>query len=167
MRITRTIISTTLMFILFSTAAMAAQSLLTTIHRTTDKSKSELILSTDKNYDISNVLFKIYDERERLDRTVKVKISELQKGKVILTKLGAKVIILQSDNVSSYNGGNIKIIYLKKFKLLGKSKYAEFEVLLDRAGDTWELSKDGVPFRELMAHTGDKGIEKFEVLISK
>ena len=54
--------------------------------------------------------------------------------------------------------------YLTKYKLIGKSKYANFSVMLDRIGDEWELTKNGVAFNKMLAHTHSKGISKFEII---
>lgn len=152
-----------LLFIL-TAQAMASVKVLATIERTSDKVKSELILVTDEKEDISYVDFKIYDEEGELARTIKVTPKELVKGKVVIEKMGINVILLQSDNIALHNGGNVNIKYLTKFKLLGKNKYANFSVLLDRLGDEWELSRDGQPFTQLKAHVHKKGITKFEVI---
>jgi hypothetical protein len=144
--------------------AMASEILLATITRTSDKVKSELILHTDKNEDIKYVLFKIYEEDGKLDRQVKVMPKELPQGKVVLEKMGVDVITLKSDNLAIHNGGNVTIKYLTKFKLFGKDKFANFTVMLDRIGDQWELSKNGVAFNRMLAHTHKKGITKFEII---
>lgn len=150
--------------LLFTSQLFAAEILLATITRTSDKVKSELVLHTDDKADMKHVVFKIYDESGKLDREVKVTPKELPKGKVVLEKMGIDVITLQSNNVAIHNGGNVRIKYLKKFKLLGKDTFGNYDVLLDRVGDDWELSKDGVVFSKLLAHTHSKGITKFEII---
>ena len=153
------------LFIFLSSAqAFAGSKVLATILRTSDKVKSELILITDQKRDIVRVVFKIYEEGGKLDREINVNPNELEEGKTVLSKLGVHVIALQSNNMALHNGGNVTIKYLQKYKLIGKSKYAKFDVLLDRVGDDWQLSKDGVPFTQLMAHIKKKGINRFEIV---
>lgn len=153
-----------LFIFMITSQAIASVKVLATIHRNSDKVKSELILVTDQQEDISHVLFKIYEEDGSLDRTIKVSPKELQKGKVVISKMGVDVITLQSDNLALHNGGDVNIKYLTKFKLLGKDKFSKFTVLLDRLGDNWELSKGGKVFKSLMTHVHSKGISKFEII---
>lgn len=143
---------------------MAGEKILATIIRTTDKVKCELLINTDDKVDINNVIFKIYDEEGALARTVNVTPEELPEGKTVLSKLGVNIIQLQSNNVASHNGGNVTIKFLLKYRLIGKSKYGSFNVLLDREGDDWILKKDGVKFTELLAHVHKKGIHKFTII---
>jgi hypothetical protein len=152
--------------LLFSTLsqAMAGEKILATILRTTDSVKSEIVINTDDKSDISFVIFKIYDEEGVLDREVNVTPEELPDGKTVLSKLGVDIIELQSDNVASHNGGEVNIRFLSRFKLIGKSKYGSFKVLLDREGDEWLLKKDGESFTQLLAHAHKKGINKFTII---
>jgi hypothetical protein len=143
---------------------MAAEKILATILRTTDKVKSELVINTDDKIDIIKVIFRIYDEEGVLAREVNVTPEELPEGKTVLSKLGVEIIQLQADNVSSHNGGNVTIKFLVKHRLLKKDKYGTFNVLLDREGDEWVLKKDGVKFTELLAHAHKKGIHKFTII---
>jgi hypothetical protein len=144
--------------------AFAGEKILATILRTSDKVKSELIINTDDKVDINHVIFKIYNEEGELDREVNVTPEELPEGKTVLSKMGVNIIQLQSDNVASHNGGEVTIKFLVKYKLIGKSKYSTFNVLLDREGDEWVLKKDGKVFTELLAHAHSKGITKFTII---
>ncbi len=144
--------------------AQAGIKQLALIKRTSDNVKSRLILETDKNHDIVKVIFKIYDDKGELDREVQAKPNELPEGVPVLTKMGVKVITLFSDNLAKHNGGDVTIRFLAKYKLIGKSKYGNYNVLLDRVGDEWTLVRNGVPFSELLAHDHSKGITKFEII---
>lgn len=144
--------------------AQAGIKKLALIKRTSDNVKSELILETDNKHDIVKVIFKIFDEKGKLDREVQATPNELPDGVAVLTKMGVKVITLFSDNLAKHNGGDVTIRFLSKYKLIGKSKYGKFNVVLDRIGDDWTLMKNGVPFKELLAHDHSKGITKFEII---
>jgi hypothetical protein len=142
----------------------AAEKILATILRTTDKVKSELVINTDDKVDIIKVVFKIYDVEGALAREVNVTPEELLEGKTVLSKLGVEIIQLQADNVSSHNGGNVTIKFLVKHRYLKKNKYGTFKVLLDREGDEWVLKKDEIKFTVLLAHAHKKGIHKFTII---
>lgn len=137
---------------------------LTTITRQSDGVKSTLDIHKDNKSDATSFTFKIFEEDGSLDREINLRPNDLPEGKVVLEKMGIDVIIIKSGNFAEHNGGNMTIMYLSKFKLLGKNEYKDFNVVLDREGDNWVLSKEGRKFQELKAIDHSKGISRFEIV---
>ncbi len=152
-------------FLLFAAQSVLAEvQLLATITRKTDGVKSTLEIAKDDKADATSFTFKIFEEDGSLDREILVRPNDLPEGKVVLEKMGIDVISIKSDNFAEHNGGNMTIKYLKKFKLIGKNEYADFNVLLDREGDKWVLKRNGRTFSELRADDHSKGIHKFDIV---
>lgn len=150
--------------LLLTQSVLADVQRLATITRQSDGVKSTLDIHKDDKSDATSFTFKIFEEDGSLDREIDVTPTELPDGKVVLEKMGVDVIIIKSGNFAEHNGGNMTIKYLSKFKLLGKNEYKNFNVILDREGDKWVLSKNGQKFTQLKAIDHSKGITKFEIV---
>ena len=137
---------------------------LATITRQSDAVKSTLDINKDDKSDATSFTFKIFEEDGSLDREIDVRPNDLPEGKVVFEKLGVDVIIIKSKNFAEHNGGNMTIRYLSNFKIFGKNEYENFDVLLEREGDKWVLSKEGRKFQEIKAIDHSKGISRFEII---
>ena len=143
--------------------AYSAEVLVAKFFKKSNNDQSKLYIITNKDHDITSFRFDILDGNNKIEAAIPVSYSELLKGKVVLKKKGLDVISLKGSQVEKHNGGYIKITHLKKWRLFGSNKYDSFEILLDRVGDEWELSKEGQVFTELFAHDHSKGIDQFTI----
>jgi len=157
-------VSIAIFLALFSISSFAEEIKLITIEKSTDQSKSDLMITTDDRGDILKFTFIIKNKKNVEKNRINISTKEVKKGKVLLKKMGVKIIKARSENFEPHNGGNFTIDYLKKYRFIGSNSRGKIEFLIDREGDKWFLKKDGDKVLKLIANDHSKGIHKFEVI---
>ncbi|MBT3584734.1 MAG: hypothetical protein HN509_07495 [Halobacteriovoraceae bacterium] len=157
-----------LVFILFlgfqNLGLAATKKHLATFHQSGNKELSKLYLVSNKKGDIIRFYFKNYSSSGKLDKTVKISLRELKKGKVVYRQKGTDVITLTSENISRHNGGHITIKFLKEWNAFSDNVFKKFEVELDRLGDQWILKREGRRFNTMVADVYTWGIHRFNII---
>ena len=75
-----------------------------------------------------------------LTKTVEYSINQIISGLVMYKKKGRDIVDLQSDNLSSHNGGNLNLNYLYN-GITGS--YCTEELNLVRTGNRWSIEFEG------------------------
>ena len=84
------------------------------------------------------------------------------KGKTLMSKIGIKILVLKSSNLSTDNGGTILIDYLKKWRLFGRNYRGKLVLKINKlANGTFALFHNGRQVKSLTADSYSKGIRKF------